>query len=161
MIVAGGRLTSQKRNDGVSYSGNCSRTILGNASPLADHRLLRCLMSIANYLSPTMCRMSKHVSTPVYSFSSIYPIYLVHSWKHRFTSECMNLLHDQAFGARTPSYATVLQLDRKMRAFPVPPILQVAGFGSTESRPGGYPESIMLTMQRHIVLAIRESSEYQ
>jgi len=81
-----------------------------------------------------------------------------HSWKHRFTSECMNLLHDQAFGAKTPSYATVLQLDRKMRAFPVPPILQVAGFGSTESRPGGYPESIMLTMQRHIVLAIRESN---
>jgi Fungal specific transcription factor domain len=85
---------------------------------------------------------------------------LVHAWKHRFTSECMNLLHDQAFGAKMPTYATVLQLDRKMRAFPVPPILQVAGFGSTESRPGGYPESIMLTMQRHIVLAIRETSKF-
>jgi hypothetical protein len=72
----------------------------------------------------------------------------------------MNLLHDQAFGAKMPTYATVLQLDRKMRAFPVTPILQVAGFGSTESRPGGYPESIMLTLQRHIVLAIRETSEY-
>jgi len=85
---------------------------------------------------------------------------LDHAWKHRFTSECMNLLHDQAFGARMPTYATVLQLDRKMRAFPVPPILQVVGFGSTESRPGGYPESIMLTLQRHIVLAIREAGEY-
>ncbi|KAJ7746905.1 fungal-specific transcription factor domain-containing protein [Mycena maculata] len=79
-----------------------------------------------------------------------------YAWKHRFCSECMILLHDQAFGAKTPTYATVLQLDRKMRAFPVPPILQVAGFGNSESRPGGFPETIMLTLQRHIVLAIRE-----
>ncbi|KAJ7453960.1 hypothetical protein B0H11DRAFT_265925 [Mycena galericulata] len=79
-----------------------------------------------------------------------------YAWKHRFCSECMILLHDQAFGAKTPTYATVLQLDRKMRAFPVPPILQVAGFGSSEPRPGGFPETIMLTLQRHIVLAIRE-----
>lgn len=70
------------------------------------------------------------------------------------------MLHDQAFGAKMPTYATVLQLDRKMRAFPVPPILQVAGFGSSESRPGGYPETIMLTLQRHIVLAIREMSKF-
>lgn len=72
----------------------------------------------------------------------------------------MNLLHDQAFGAKTPTYATVLQLDRKMRAFPVPPVLQVAGFGSSEPRPGGFPETIMLTLQRHIVLAIREMSTF-
>ncbi|KAG7443621.1 uncharacterized protein BT62DRAFT_934859 [Guyanagaster necrorhizus] len=79
-----------------------------------------------------------------------------HAWKHRFCSECMNLLHDQAFGAKTPTYATVLQLDRKLRAFPVPPVLQVAGFGSSEPRPGGFPQTIMLTLQRHVVLAIRE-----
>ncbi|KAF5369221.1 hypothetical protein D9757_010028 [Collybiopsis confluens] len=79
-----------------------------------------------------------------------------HAWKHRFVSECMNLLHDQAFGAKTPTYATVLQLDRKLRAFPVPPVLQVAGFGSAEPIPTGYQDSTMLTLQRHIVLAIRE-----
>ncbi|KAK0202818.1 fungal-specific transcription factor domain-containing protein [Desarmillaria ectypa] len=79
-----------------------------------------------------------------------------HAWKHRFSSECMNLLHDQAFGAKTPTYATILQLDRKLRAFPVPPVLQVAGFGSSEPRPGGFPQTIMLTLQRHVVLAIRE-----
>ncbi|KAL0953455.1 hypothetical protein HGRIS_004688 [Hohenbuehelia grisea] len=79
-----------------------------------------------------------------------------HAWKHRFSSECMSTLHDQAFGAKNPTYATVLQLDRKMRAFPVPPVLQVAGFGSSEPRPGGFPDTVMLTLQRHIVLAIRE-----
>ncbi|KAF8885022.1 fungal-specific transcription factor domain-containing protein [Infundibulicybe gibba] len=72
-----------------------------------------------------------------------------HAWKHRFASD---------FWAKMPTYATVLQLDRKMRAFPVPPVLQVAGFGSSEPRPGGFPETIMLTLQRHIVLAIREMS---
>nr|GAT44715.1 predicted protein [Mycena chlorophos] len=79
-----------------------------------------------------------------------------HNWKHRFVSECMVHLHEQAFGARAPTYATVLQLDRKMRAFPVPQILQVAGFGSSEPRQRGFPDSVMLTLQRHIVLAIRE-----
>ncbi|KAK2465633.1 hypothetical protein APHAL10511_002177 [Amanita phalloides] len=79
-----------------------------------------------------------------------------HAWKHRFTSECMNLLHDQAFGARMPSYALVVQLDRKMRAFPVPTLLQVNCYG--HSSPGGASDSTMLTLQRHIVLAIRETT---
>lgn len=72
--------------------------------------------------------------------------------------ECMTLLHDQAFGAKMPTYAIILQLDRKLRAFPVPPVLQVAGFGSSEPRIGGYPDTIAMTLQRHIVLAIREMS---
>ena len=69
------------------------------------------------------------------------------------------MLHDQAFGAKMPAYPTVLQLDRKLRAFPVPPVLQVAGFGSSEPRQGGFPDTVMLTLQRHIVLAIREMSK--
>ncbi|KAF5336101.1 hypothetical protein D9611_006219 [Ephemerocybe angulata] len=77
------------------------------------------------------------------------------AWKHRFSSECMNLFHDQAFGAKTPTYATVLQLDRKMRSFPVPPILQVVGFGNSDPSQAGQ-DSLPLTLQRHIVLAIRE-----
>ena len=71
-------------------------------------------------------------------------------------------VHDQVFGARTPTYATILQLDRKLRAYQVPPALQIAGFGGTSSEPntGSYPqaESIPLMLQRHIVLAIREMS---
>ena len=87
-------------------------------------------------------------------------LYSVSAWKHRFSSECMAAVHDQVFGARTPTYATILQLDRKLRAYPVPPVLQIAGFGGTSSEPdvGSYPESIPLVLQRHIVLAIREIS---
>ncbi|KAH9989846.1 hypothetical protein BJV77DRAFT_1015520, partial [Russula vinacea] len=49
------------------------------------------------------------------------------AWKHRFSSECMAPVHDQVFGAKTPTYATILQLDRKLRAYPVPQALQIAG----------------------------------
>ncbi len=70
----------------------------------------------------------------------------------------MNLVYDQAFGAKTPTYSTVLQLDRKLRGFAVPASLQIAGFGNSESRAGQYYESVPLILQRHLVLAIRESS---
>lgn len=83
----------------------------------------------------------------------------VHAWKHRFTSECMSVVVDQAFGAKSPSYSTVLQLDRKLRAFPVPPNLQIAGFGSATSTESHHQENVMLVLQRHIVLAIREMSK--
>ncbi|KAI0629186.1 fungal-specific transcription factor domain-containing protein [Trametes polyzona] len=86
------------------------------------------------------------------------PTPTVHWWKHRFTSECMNLVYDQAFGAKTPTYSTVLQLDRKLRGFAVPAALQIAGFGNSESRAGSYYESVPLILQRHTVLAIRESN---
>jgi hypothetical protein len=83
-----------------------------------------------------------------------------HSWKHRFTSEVMSVVHDQAFGAKTPTYATILQLDHRIRAFPIPPVLQIVGFGSSsEQRPGGFPESDELILQRHIVLARKETGK--
>lgn len=115
-----------------------------------------CKMPFAN--DPTDEQVCACLTISVLRHLSLIMSFQVHAWKHRFVSECMNLLHDQAFGAKTPSYATVLQLDRKLRAHPVPPILQIAGFGNSEARPGGYPETFMLTMQRHLVLAIRESS---
>ena len=75
----------------------------------------------------------------------------------------MSVVHDQAFGSKTPSYQTILQLDRKLRAFPVPSILQVVGFGNTElgsRNMSTETPSLPLIMQRHIVLAIREMSTY-
>lgn len=72
----------------------------------------------------------------------------------------MSVVHDQAFGAKAPRYETILQLDRKLRAFPVPSVLQIAGFGSSDSGScSAYPETLGLVMQRHIVLAIREMSK--
>lgn len=70
----------------------------------------------------------------------------------------MHAVYDEAFGAKMPTYNTVLQLDRKLRGFPVPQLLQIAGFGSTDSRMGSSYDSVPLILQRHLVLAIRESS---
>ncbi|KAI0788811.1 hypothetical protein C8Q75DRAFT_719488 [Abortiporus biennis] len=80
-----------------------------------------------------------------------------HWWKHRFASECMNTVYDQVFGAKTPTYSTVLQMDRKLRAFQVPPLLQIAGFGNAEASNGASYDSVPLILQRHVVLAVRES----
>ncbi|OAX41366.1 hypothetical protein K503DRAFT_712687 [Rhizopogon vinicolor AM-OR11-026] len=105
---------------------------------------------VAFYMAHIDCKMPYSTEAPEEK--------IFHAWKHRFASECMSIVHDQAFGAKTPTYATVLQLDRKLRAFPVPPALQVAGFGSSSAGPTDvrYSESVMLMLQRHIVLAIRE-----
>ena len=142
----------------MNYFGNCTHTIPGKVGPSDDRRHLLHRIMTQRCRSPTITPLRIAVS----GNSLVQYIQLTildNAWKHRFSSECMSVLHDQAFGAKTPSYATVLQLDRKLRAFPVPPILQVAGFGSTDpSVQGNYPETVMLTLQRHIVLAIRETS---
>ncbi len=87
-------------------------------------------------------------------------ILLVDAWKHRFSSECLSIIHDQVFGARTPSYATVMELDKRVRAYYVPPSLQVPGFGGSSMYVDGAPPSMQLTMQRHVILAIKETSEH-
>jgi hypothetical protein len=77
------------------------------------------------------------------------------AWKHRFSSQCLSIVHDHVFGAQTPSYKTLLDLDKKVREFYVPPSLQVSGFGNGISTEAEQP-SIELTMQRYVGFAIRE-----
>ncbi|KAI0091797.1 hypothetical protein BDY19DRAFT_885596 [Irpex rosettiformis] len=79
------------------------------------------------------------------------------AWKHRFASRCLSVVHEQAFGARTPGYKVIQQLDKKVKEWYVPPSLQVPGFGGAKTMELAIP-SIELTMQRHIVFAIREIS---
>jgi len=85
---------------------------------------------------------------------------LVSSWKHRFSSQCLSLVHDKAFSARTPGYKAIQELDKRVRSFYIPTILQVPGFGGAKI--GLEPElpSVELTMQRHIAFAIREISKW-
>lgn len=71
----------------------------------------------------------------------------------------MTVIHDQVFGAKTPSYAIVLQCDRKLRACPVPPALQIVGSNGSSEKYGD-TQSTALIMQQHTVLAMREMSVY-
>ncbi|KAJ7695125.1 fungal-specific transcription factor domain-containing protein [Mycena rosella] len=78
------------------------------------------------------------------------------AWKHGWSSECLSVVHDQVFGARAPAYATVQQLDKKVRAYYVPPSLQVPGFGGAKLTAEPEQPTIELTMQRYCSFAIKE-----
>lgn len=93
----------------------------------------------------------------VYRQSADY--FQVAAWKHRFSYHCLSQVHDQAFGAKTPNYKTVRELDRKVREYYVPPSLQVPGFG-TKAGSGLDQPSIELTMQRYVGFAIKEMSKF-
>ncbi|KAF9443665.1 hypothetical protein P691DRAFT_737567 [Macrolepiota fuliginosa MF-IS2] len=77
------------------------------------------------------------------------------AWKHRFSAICLSAVHDQAFGAKAPSYKVITELDKKVRSFHTPPSLQIPGFGSKIGIEVEQP-SVELTMQRYITFAIRE-----
>ena len=81
----------------------------------------------------------------------------VQLWKYRFSSQCMSVIHDQVFGARTPNYKVLQQLDRKVREFYTPPALQVPGFGGPMTDVDTVP--VYLTLQRYVGFAIREMSK--
>ncbi|GBE86510.1 hypothetical protein SCP_0903890 [Sparassis crispa] len=78
------------------------------------------------------------------------------AWKHRFSSRCLNIVHEQAFGARVPSYRIIQNLDKKVREFYVPPSLRVPGFGEAKLEMDTATAPVELTMQRYIAFAIRE-----
>jgi hypothetical protein len=69
-------------------------------------------------------------------------------------------MHDKAFGAHTPAYPAAMQLDRKLRAHPVPPVLQIAGYGGAPEQENLGGDSPGLILQRHTVVLIRESSKF-
>ncbi|KAF7356822.1 putative transcriptional regulatory protein C1F7.11c [Mycena venus] len=78
------------------------------------------------------------------------------AWKHRWSSECLSVVHDKVFGARAPAYSTVRELDKKVRSDYVPPSLQVPGFGGSKFAVEPETPTIELTMQRYCGFAIKE-----
>ena len=82
-------------------------------------------------------------------------IYLpsVHTWTWQYTRLLHNVM-TSAFGAKMPPYPAVLDLDRKIRDFPVPKYLQPICASIEDS-----PPRQELTMQRWIVLSSKEASK--
>jgi hypothetical protein len=48
-----------------------------------------------------------------------HPRASVYLWKFKWVSECLGPVHAQAFGARPPTYSTILALSRTLEAHPV------------------------------------------
>lgn len=70
----------------------------------------------------------------------------VHAWKYKL-AECLSLVHIQAYSAVPPTYATVMDLNRKLEAFPV---YDFPAYG-----PSGQATADMI-MQRHMSKAIKQ-----
>jgi hypothetical protein len=85
----------------------------------------------------------------------------VAAWKHRFSSQCLSVAHDRVFGARTPNYKAVQEMDKKVREYPLPPSLRVPGFGGSKRGIEIEKPTLQLTMQRYVAFAIREISAYR
>ncbi|KAI0641862.1 fungal-specific transcription factor domain-containing protein [Trametes meyenii] len=78
------------------------------------------------------------------------------AWKHRFSFKCLGVVHERAFGATVPRYSVIVELDKKVRDFYVPPSLRVPGFGGSSMEAPHVQPPIELTMQRYIAFAIKE-----
>ncbi|KIM82925.1 hypothetical protein PILCRDRAFT_783847 [Piloderma croceum F 1598] len=78
------------------------------------------------------------------------------AWKHRFSLQCLSIIHDRAFGARTPSYKTIQELARGVRDFYVPPSLRIPGFSGATVGVQTEQPTVQITMQRCIAFSIKE-----
>lgn len=78
------------------------------------------------------------------------------AWKHRFVSRCQSVVHEQAFGARITNYRTILDLDKKVRDFYLPPSLRVPGFGGAKMDPDAPPATLQQVLQGYCAFSMRE-----
>lgn len=102
--------------------------------------------------------------TPSFSSSYRYHVFsqtpplVVESWGFRFARDCVSELAARTLTAETPSYATILELDYKVREFPIPPevlaLLQDNGNSADEE-----PLPLAVKMQRFVLSHTREVSE--
>jgi hypothetical protein len=66
-------------------------------------------------------------------------------WQFRFAAECVADVTARTLTAEAPSYATIMELDRKVREFPLPPLDEAA------------PDDVGASLQRCVLEHIRET----
>ncbi|KAJ6598179.1 fungal-specific transcription factor domain-containing protein [Mycena vulgaris] len=66
-------------------------------------------------------------------------------WQFRFAAECVADVTARTLTTETPSYATIMELDRKVREFPLPPLDEAA------------PDDVGASLQRCVLEHIRET----
>ena len=91
--------------------------------------------------------------------TSFCMVLLVHSWKARYGAVILSASVQRAFAIHGSNYASLLELDKRIRTFPVPPHLQSP---SESAEPGrGWNADPSRAMQQFCILCERESSEPQ
>ncbi|KAK7052073.1 Zn(2)-C6 fungal-type domain-containing protein [Favolaschia claudopus] len=67
-------------------------------------------------------------------------------WQFRFAAECVAEVTSRTLTAEAPSYSTIMELDRKVREFPVPSVFDDA-----------LPEDVGASLQRCVLEHVRET----
>lgn len=82
----------------------------------------------------------------------------VHAWKFRYSASCLSLSVQHVFRTRAAPYAALIDLDKKIRQFPIPIHLRSP---TQTSEPGCFwSKDSTLAHQQYCVLCERESSEF-
>ncbi|KAF8176350.1 fungal-specific transcription factor domain-containing protein [Mycena galopus ATCC 62051] len=68
-------------------------------------------------------------------------------WAFRFAAECIAEVTARTLTAEAPSYTTIMELDRKVREFPLPPLDDDAG-----------PDDVGASLQRCVLEHVRETA---
>jgi hypothetical protein len=82
---------------------------------------------------------------------------LGHAWKFRYSASCLSISLQHIFRTKVPAYSAVLNLDKKIREFPLPPQLQ-SPVQSSELR-HDWSEDTPRAMQQYCAICKRESSK--
>ncbi|KAF8920617.1 fungal-specific transcription factor domain-containing protein [Mucidula mucida] len=79
-----------------------------------------------------------------------------HAWKLRYSASCLSISIQHIFTTRVPSYKALLDLDKKIRKFPVAPHLQSPIEASEAGR--AWSADRLHAMQQYCVVCERESN---
>ncbi|KIJ65704.1 hypothetical protein HYDPIDRAFT_110852 [Hydnomerulius pinastri MD-312] len=79
-----------------------------------------------------------------------------HVWKFRYSASCLSISVQHVFSTRIPCYSALLELDRKIRKFAVPPHLQCPIEASEVGR--AWSSECPRAMQQYCALCERESN---
>ncbi|EMD39104.1 hypothetical protein CERSUDRAFT_112798 [Gelatoporia subvermispora B] len=77
------------------------------------------------------------------------------SWSFRFAFECVSMIVEKTLTAEAPSYTTIMDLDRKVREFPISPEA-LAMVEELEAPPDAEPPSLEVAMQSSVMSHSRE-----
>ncbi|KAI0085743.1 fungal-specific transcription factor domain-containing protein [Irpex rosettiformis] len=121
--------------------------------------------SLATGRPPTLCRDfidCKYPGAPLTSTGEkaeddeTDPQTAFSAWNCRFALQCVSEVAQRALAAEPPSYAVIMELDRKVREFPVPP--EVTAIAEGISTPSEDEEAVPLStdMGRYVLSNCRE-----
>ena len=108
-------------------------------------------MTVRHFFAPVHV---SHAHPYVFLFSS------VGTWGFRFALECVSEVAACTLTAEAPSYATIMELDRKVREFPIPAEAAALLEDFKAPQDGDEPLPLSVSMTRFVLSHSREVSKY-